>query len=220
MSTNIIEVAVKFINEKYENSTTEMALTIGEYVFKNMYDSDPEAVASKDPKKKVTFNQLCKHHELGIERSQLSRMVNTHIQEETLIENKVDLGKLTYSHRVELLKIKDTTAKIEMAKRCSDETLSIRSLRDEIAKLKSQHDTSTSSGPVKITSKTMERFEASEAAIEKIDELIAEADVKDLMTVTRNNLYKKAMSLQEHMAKTAANLTKLIADIDAVVEKK
>jgi hypothetical protein len=213
-----IEAAVKFINDKYENNTTEMALEIGGYVFENFYESDPEAVSSKDPKKKTSFNKMCKHPEMGMERSQLNRMVNAFIQEGNLKEGGVDCDKLKYSHRVELLKIKDGEAKIVMAKKCIDESLSIRELRDEMSKTTGDKE-GCDGCPLKITSQTMVRFEASEKAIAKIDQLIAEADVKDLVTVTRNKLHEKATALQKHMEETSANLVKLIGEIDAITKK-
>ena len=216
---NIVEEAVQFINDKYENSTLDTALEIGNHIFVNFFDSDTAAVASKDPKKKVSFNKLCDHPDLGLEKSQLSRMVNVAIQEAILKKDNVDCKALTYSHRVELLKIKDETAKLDMAKKCINVPLSIRALRDEMNKAKIVKDGDEVKA-LKITSQTMVRFEASEKSIDKIDELIADVDVKDLVTVTRNNLFKKATSLQSHMTETAANLAKLIEDIDTFDKEK
>lgn len=208
---------VKSINEIYEGGTTEMALKIGKLVFENYFDSDPEAVASKDPKKKTSFNKLCEHEDLGLERSQLSRMVNVHIQEEILKKEKVKFDKLTYSHRVELLKIKGEKEKIEMAKKCVEESLSIRALRKEISPSTSKKAAKVD---LKINSKTLSWFSTSEAAIMKIDALIEEPDIKNIKNGTRKKLHENATSLLEHLKNTTDKLTKLIEELDDVPKKK
>ncbi len=60
VDSDLIDHAVRFINEKYNENAYKMAIEIGAYVLKNFFDDDIALAASKNPKKPASFRALCR----------------------------------------------------------------------------------------------------------------------------------------------------------------
>ena len=137
-----IAAHVKKINNMVEGSLLKTVIKVGKYVLEHFFDNDIQNAMSKNPNKPTSFRKLQDHKDLKIPYSTLSQMVRVAAQDEYLIKKLGDsnLKELTYSHRIELLRI-DNEDKIPMAEKCITESLSVRSLRDEIKGSRSRKQT-------------------------------------------------------------------------------
>ena len=129
-----ISKAVKEINDMVAKDVLSTAIKVGNHVIKTFFNNDIQEAMSKDPQKAVSYRDLQRNKELNISFNHLSLMVRIAAQEklfpEKLEEKKLKL--LSYSHRVELLQVDEENKKIALAKKCVDDKLSVRDLRDEI----------------------------------------------------------------------------------------
>jgi len=137
----VVTEAVKHINSIIGDNLINAAIQIGKYVLEKFYDNNIEDAKSRSPVKQNSFRKLQNHPDLKIHYKTLNQMVNVAIQEKLLIEKLGDkqVGLLTYSHRIELLSLKDDN-KIEYAKKCIEEHLSINGLRNAISSNKVKND--------------------------------------------------------------------------------
>jgi len=121
-----VEASVKFINDKVAETVFRGSIEIGDYVLKNFFNDDIELASSQDPTKSASYNALCSHPDLAVSRQTLSNMVRVAAQERFLIANNVDVDKLGYRHRVELLKVENNDIKIDLARKCIEMSLTVR----------------------------------------------------------------------------------------------
>ncbi len=130
----IVTEAVNHINTIIGDNLVNTAIQIGNYVLEKFYGNNIEDAKSRSPVKQNSFRKLQNHPDLKIHYKTLNQMVNVAIQENLLLK---ELGEdqvkmLTYSHKIELLPLKDEI-KIEYAKKCIEEHLSINGLRKAIS---------------------------------------------------------------------------------------
>jgi len=121
-----VEASVKFINDKVAETVFRGSIEIGEYVLKYFFNDDIELASSQDPTKSASYNALCIHPDLAVSRQTLSNMVRVAAQERFLIANNVDVDKLGYRHRVELLKVENNDIKTDLARKCIEMSLTVR----------------------------------------------------------------------------------------------
>jgi len=126
VNNELVEASVKFINEKIAETVFKGSIEIGNYVLNHFFDDDIELASSPDPYKSASYSALCRHPNLVVSRQTLSNMVRVAAQERFLIANSVDVGKIGYSHRVELLKLENNDTKIALACECIERSLSVR----------------------------------------------------------------------------------------------
>lgn len=129
-----ISKAVKEINDMVAKDVLSTAIKVGNHVIKTFFNNDIQEAMSKDPQKAVSYRDLQKNKELNISFNHLSLMVRIAAQEK-LFPGKLEdtkLKLLSYSHRVELLQVDEESKKIDLAKECVDDKLSVRDLRDKI----------------------------------------------------------------------------------------
>ena len=127
-SKEIIDDAVKHINEIIGSTYYQTAIDVGEYVLNTFFKDNPNEVKSKDPNKENSFSKLCERSDLKVHPKHLNQMVVVALQERLLIggiESKKesisgisqkDTDKLGYSLKVELLKVINDKMKIQFAK--------------------------------------------------------------------------------------------------------
>ena len=123
-----IEASVKFINDKIAETVLKGSIEIGEYVLKSFFNDDLELASSQDPFKSASYNALCSHPDLTVSRTTLARMVRVAAQERFFIANNIDVDKLSYTHRIELIKLENDDKKLELVQTCIESSLSSRKL--------------------------------------------------------------------------------------------
>jgi hypothetical protein len=94
-----INDAVKFINEKANKMVYKGSVEIGNYILEHFFGNDTSLASSKNPKKPVSYGKLCRRKDLLLSSMELSTMVRVASQEKFLKEKKVNVSKLTYTHK-------------------------------------------------------------------------------------------------------------------------
>jgi len=102
---DLVDKAVKLINEKASKTVYKGYLEIGEYLLLNFFNNDIKEASSKNRKKAVSFQELRKRPDLEVHPSSLSRMVRVASQERYFIQRNVNTDGLSYSHKIELIKL-------------------------------------------------------------------------------------------------------------------
>ena len=125
-----IDRAVAFVNARARVIGAEI-IAIGKYLLRELFDGDPRAVTSKDPRKMRSFRDLAERPDCLLSYSTLWRAVNLAIQERKL-GTVAALKQLTPSHKIELLSVDNPKIKRELAKEAAEEGWSTRELRTEV----------------------------------------------------------------------------------------
>ncbi len=89
-----MEQAVKFINEKANETLYKGSEEIGAYILKKFFDDDIEKATSKNPRKPASYRALCSHPGLVLRPEALSVMVRVAAQEKFFLDKKLDVKKL------------------------------------------------------------------------------------------------------------------------------
>ncbi|MBF0509714.1 MAG: hypothetical protein HQK57_12425, partial [Deltaproteobacteria bacterium] len=122
---NEAEGAVNILGSRY--------LAVGRFLLERLLEADPKAVWSKEFSNDRIYLKLCNHPELSVPDAHISRMIKLAIQEKYLMEVMPDSVGISYSKKLELLRIQNNgPAKIQIARRCIDERLSTRQLGEAI----------------------------------------------------------------------------------------
>jgi hypothetical protein len=127
-----INDAVKFINEKANKMVYKGSVEIGNYILEHFFGNDTSLASSKNPKKPVSYGKLCRRKDLLLSSMELSTMVRVASQEKFLKEKKVDVSKLTYTHKARLTKLENGDLKIGLVKDCIEKGWSTRVLTNKI----------------------------------------------------------------------------------------
>jgi hypothetical protein len=124
---------VNKINDMVGDSLYKTSIEVGKYILKEFFNNDIQEAMSKNPNKSASYRKLQGHPDLKIHFNTLNQMVRVAAQEDYLSDNLDgnEIKSLSYSHRIELLKCDDDT-KLDIAKKCISENLSIRDLRKQL----------------------------------------------------------------------------------------
>ncbi|OGL47072.1 MAG: hypothetical protein A2161_20250 [Candidatus Schekmanbacteria bacterium RBG_13_48_7] len=131
---DLIDQAVRFINERVAETYIRTSIEIGEYILTYFFNDDIELASSKNPRKSKSYQLLCKRGDLQVHHSTLTIMVRVAVQERLFKQENIDTSRLSYSHRAELIKITDPAEKISLAQLCIDQQLSTRALKALLSK--------------------------------------------------------------------------------------
>ena len=159
VNDELVEASVKFINEKIAETVFKGSIEIGDYVLNHFFDDDMELASSPDPYKAASYSALCRHPDLGVNRPTLSKMVRVAAQERFLIANNVDVDKLGYSHRVELIKLENNDTKIALACQCIEMSLSVRKFIALINDARRDPEEQIENEPTKMAKKHIAKYE-------------------------------------------------------------
>ena len=124
----LVQYSVDFINMKVAESVFKGSLEIGEYLLVNFFGNDIQLAASQNPSKAASYSALRKRPDLGVSRTTLARMVRIAAQERFFRLRRIITDKLSYAHRIELIKLENNDKKIELVRICMNESLSSRQL--------------------------------------------------------------------------------------------
>lgn len=211
---NLIDEAVKVIREKHDEHVYRGAIEIGSWIFENFFDNDPELAASKNPKKAASYRELCLRDDLPISPSTLNRMVNVARQEQIFLDNGIDVNQLNYTHRLELLRIENKTAKLEKARKTIEESMSAKQLRNEVSEEKKEisSNTNTEENPHQEQGMKLFRQLIPSRVFGRID--FMDANVMHLDSKKRIELKKQADDALQILKEVNKVLNKMVKDID------
>ena len=141
-----IDEAVQEINDLVGNKLYETAIEVGNYVLKIFFNDDIKEVRSKNPNKLLSFKKLCDRSDLKVHPKHLNQMVQVAAQEKILIAAKAN--DLSYSLKVELLKIHDDKLKIKTAKKWTAKPLTIAEAKKYVASLEESNPAASDLVPI------------------------------------------------------------------------
>ena len=201
----MIDEAVVFINEKANETIYKGSIEIGEYILKNFFNDDIKLASSKNPKKPASFNALCKREDLAVHPNRLGLMVRVASQERYLLDEKVDLDPLTYTHKASLVKLDNGQEKINLIESCINNRWTTRELDDEITVLIKGLSSGTNPSLIQTTKKY----------IAKVNDVLKAVDDSNL-DIDDEKLSKMSKKARESLGNY---LTELKAKIEDTVKK-
>ena len=212
----LIDKSIKFINEKANETVYKGWKEIGEYILKTFFDGSIDQASSKNPKKSKSYHKLCESPELAITPGTLSVMVRVAGQENFFKDKKINTEALSYTHKAELVKLKnDNTVKMELIKACIEKSLSSRKLADLIKEERK--------GLRKEYPPTRTKYFAYVDRVAKNSDIpVAFDNAKELEKLapeTRNVLKEKTKTLSEELKKLTKQCNSLLKTIDKVEKK-
>ena len=212
----LINKSIKFINEKVNETLYRGSIEIGKYILKTFFDGSLDQSSSKDPKKPESYRKLCKSPELALHPGTLSVMVRVADQENFFKNEKIDTEALSYTHKAELVKLKNNNAvKMQLITACIEKSLSSRKLaeliKEERKELRKEYPPTRT-----------KYFAYVDRVAKNSDIPVAFDDVKELEKLTpetRNVLKEKTKTLSEELKKLTKQCNSLLKTIDKVEKK-
>jgi hypothetical protein len=132
----LVTAAVRFINEKANETIYRGSEEIGQYLLHNFFNDDIDLAASRRPNKPASYKALCESEELAVHPATLSVMVRVAAQERFFVANDLEADRLSYSHKAELVKLPDTSGKVRLVNETIEKSLSVRDLAEKIRELR------------------------------------------------------------------------------------
>lgn len=216
----LIEQSVRYINDKANETIYKGSLEIGNYILKHFFNDDIKLASSKNPRKPNSYKALCRRKDLSVPYSTLTVMVRVAAQERFLKLHNIDTGRLGYTHKANLIRLRNGEKKLKLARRCIVEGLSTRKLI-ELVKTSRQEA---------LAYRKMEQEETALKNIMKIEQLLSRSEKSELVTdidkirsmhaSTRRELRKKADELLDRMAMSTKDCKKLLKNIKKIEKDK
>jgi hypothetical protein len=138
VDNTLVNEAVKFINEKANETVYRGSEEIGAYILEKFFDNDIEKATSRNPRKPASYRALCAHSELVLRPEALSVMVRVAAQERFFLDQKLDVKRISYSHKAELVKLGDDDKKLKLVKKMLSSPMSVRELQERMSKMRKQ----------------------------------------------------------------------------------
>ena len=202
----LIDKSIKFINEKANETVYKGWKEIGEYILKTFFGDSIDQASSKNPKKSKSYHKLCESPELAIPPGTLSIMVRVAAQERLFKEKKIATEALSYTHKAELIKLKnDNPVKVKLINQCIKKSLSTRELAELVKKERKKLGKEYAPTPLKY-------FSYVDRVVKNSDLPVAFDDVGKLEKMkpkTRNELKEKTKTLFEELKKLSTECNSL-----------
>lgn len=147
-------------------------------------------------------------------------MVRVAAQEEFLETNQIDTSKLGFTHKANLIRLRNNEKKLALARRCIEENLPTRRLteivkqsrKNLLAQQKADHEDTA----LKNISKIEQLLNRSEKS-----ELITDIHrIRSMHAKTREELWIKAKELLEKMTQNTRDCKKLLKNIEKVQKER
>ena len=217
---DLIDKSIIFINEKANETLYKGSIEIGEYLLKNFYNDSIEQASSRNPNKQKSYRMLCQSSELVVPAGTLSIMVRVAAQERWFEKDGIETKGLSYTHKAELIKLKDDNpVKKDLIRKCIEESLSSRALSELVKKERK--------GLVKGGKPTPLKYFAYIDRVLKNSELpSAFDDVNKLMKMKpeiRDGLREKTENFSEELKRIQSKCKALLRNlqkVDGVSDKK
>lgn len=201
----LVDDAVKFINEKANETVYKGSLEIGEYILKVFFDNDIEKAQSKNPTKKVSFNKLCEREDLVVHPNTLAKMVKVVCQEKFFLDKKFDTTALSYTHKASLVKMPMDMGKITMAKQCIEEGWTTRKLDNEIQNELDLLKNPQKNSLIRTTQKCIQRIENVIEIVDSSDFSYKHKELSNMDENKRDKLLQAIKTLQDKIKMTNLN---------------
>jgi hypothetical protein len=130
----LVNDAVKFINEKANETMYRGSEEIGAYLLKKFFHDDIKLASSRRPHKSASYTALCQREDLAVHPATLSLMVRVAAQEIFFKKSNFNTAGLSYTHKAELVKLPNTADKIRLAQKALKGNISTRLLSEEVRK--------------------------------------------------------------------------------------
>ena len=213
---DLIDRSVEFINAIVVKTMYKGSLEIGEYLLINFFNDDIKLASSKNRKKAVSFQQLCKRPDLGVHPSTLSRMVRVASQERYFLQNKASTDDLSYSHRIEFTKLDNDEKKLRLVEKCIQEKMSCRGVAKIVFETRQKKKSEKEPSPLKLISSVDRLIEGTQ-----IPELLSKPEkLESMRPKTRNKIRERASDLLEKMSTITKGCNSLIKTLDKIEKRK
>lgn len=219
-NNTLIEEAVKFINEKSNETVYKGYEEIGNYILEHFFDNDIAKAQSKDPTKKVSFNKLCEREDLIVHPNTLALMMRVACQEKIFVDNKIDITALSYTHKSLLVKMdsdKHKTIKINLTKKCIKENWSTRRLDEEIKKKLKALQTDPPKSLIRTTQRCIKRIDTVIETVDGSDFTFDSEELTKMSGTRRRELIKHANDLKAKIDQI--KLYDISNDCDSLIEE-
>jgi len=225
----VLDDAVKFINEKANETLYKGSIEIGEYILEKFFEGKSELASSKNPKKHQSFYKLCERDDLIVHPNQLGLMVRVASQEQYFIEKKIDTKALSYTHKASLVKMDNDVKKTNMIKKCIKEEWTTRQLEEAIKQHLKGLPSTQSPSLIRTTKKYMNKIDGVLNAV-KDTGFDFDADAISKMTPEKRKILKKnltdlhkkalnGMDKSKDISDDCDKALKELADIEAKIKK-
>ncbi len=122
---------IKANHEKADNS----ALKTGHLLLTEVFGGKLNEALSRNPKKKKSFADICKHPDVNVDTTTLSRWVQAANLVQTFKSEGKNFRSLTCSHYIALLSLEKDENRLRLAEEADEKKLSVRKLAQEVKKL-------------------------------------------------------------------------------------
>jgi len=189
---SLVNEAVRFINEKANETLYRGSEEIGAYLLKKFFHDDIKLASSRRPHKSASYTALCQREDLAVHPATLSLMVRVAAQEIFFKKSNFNSAGLSYTHKAELVKLPNTADKIRLAQKALKGNISTRLLSEEVrkAQLKLGHKEEVPSveryvmDPVRLFENPRSR-----------DFISSAENLKKMGAATRRKLHEKALKM-------------------------
>ncbi len=190
---NLVNEAVRFINEKANETLYRGSEEIGAYLLKKFFQNDIKLASSRRPHKSASYTALCQREDLAVHPATLSLMVRVAAQEIFFKKSNFDSSGLSYTHKAELVKLPNTTDKIRLAQKVLKGNISTRLLSEEVRKAQAKlgHQDELVPSVEKYVMDPIRLFENPRAS----DFISSAENLKKMRPATRRKLHEKALKM-------------------------
>lgn len=108
---------------------------IGSYLLTYVFDGNFKKALSKDPYKGTSLNDLARHKEMPLSRQRLGECIRSAGVDAELESLGHHLHRLTFYHKVEISRIKNSEVRVQLALEAHEKELTVQEVRDKVKKL-------------------------------------------------------------------------------------
>lgn len=170
------------IRDIYLNNATNSYKEIGDYLAKKFFDGDIEKIKKKkfEKDKGKSFHRLCeklKDADTNLpKKSYLYNSLGLHVDHHDLKDTELfhTYGKLSVSHQIQLLTVRDLEKKKELIQEIGDNPCSVRDLKEKIKDILPKKKNSSEKSDIE---KFLDRLEKQlEKKLQQLDDLSSTND--------------------------------------------
>jgi hypothetical protein len=208
---SLVNEAVKFINEKANETMYRGSQEIGAYLLKKFFHDDIKLASSRRPHKSASYTALCQREDLAVHPATLSLMVRVAAQEIFFKTSNFNSAGLSYTHKAELVKLPNTADKIRLAQRALKGNISTRLLSEEVKKVQAKFGNKEEVVPSveKYMMDPVRLFENPRAS----DFISNTENLKKMRPITRRKLHEKALKMIDKTRDWAKRYQKLADEL-------
>lgn len=211
VDNQLLDDAVKFINEKANETLYKGSIEIGEYILEKFFEGKSKLASSKNPKKQQSFNKLCTREDLVVHPNRLALMVRVASQEKFFTKEEIDTKELSYTHKASLVKLDNNSKKINLVKKCIEKEWSTKSLDDAIKKQMEKLSSTQRPSLIRTTKKYMNKIDGVLNAVKDTGFDFDPDNISKMTPEKRKDLKKNLTDLQKK-ALDGMNKTKNISE--------